>query len=129
MKKNGYKVLSLSKKNIKKKIFKVHRLVANAFIPNTNNKPCVNHINGIKSDNRVENLEWNTVKENINHAEKTGLRNSKGIKNIKSKLTEKQVLEIRQIGKTKKIKEIAKNYNIGVSTISEILSFKKWKHI
>lgn len=63
----GYEYISV-RKDCKVKYFRINRLVAIAFIPNTENKPQVNHINGIKNDNRLENLEWCTAKENINHA-------------------------------------------------------------
>lgn len=65
---NGYLRVSLSNNSVKHKHMLVHRLVAKAFIPNPNNLPQVNHINQNKTDNRVENLEWCTALENLNHS-------------------------------------------------------------
>ena len=61
----GYLRVAL-RKDGKIRLFAVHRLVAEAFIPNLNNKPVVNHINGNRQDNKLENLEWVTHKENSN---------------------------------------------------------------
>ena len=63
----GYHQVLLSKKGTSKKLFYVQRLVATMFIPNPENKPTVNHINEDKHDNRVENLEWATHKEQSRH--------------------------------------------------------------
>lgn len=69
---NGYSRVELCGKR-----YVVHRIVAQHFIPNPVNKPQINHKNGIKTDNRVENLEWCTAKENMQHASKSGLQENK----------------------------------------------------
>lgn len=120
--------------NGKQKTMYVHRLVAQTFIPNPDSKPEINHINGIKSDNRVENLEWSTPKENTKHAYATGLRvasPSLGENNGSSKLTEKQVLEIRELYSTKKYttRGLGKMFDVSNQLISSIVNNKRWKHI
>lgn len=71
-KKNGY-VYQMLYKDGKQKLLRVHRIVATAFLPNPNSLPQVNHINGDKTDNRAENLEWCTQEQNMLHAFKIGL--------------------------------------------------------
>jgi hypothetical protein len=73
LKKTGYLQLTL-RNGTKTKTFRLHQLVAQAFIPNPDNLPVINHKNGIKTDNRVENLEWVTHQENCTHAQTIGLR-------------------------------------------------------
>jgi hypothetical protein len=131
--KKGYLRIKLCKVVCEKSIennFYIHTLVAKSFLENPLNKPQVNHINGIKYDNRVENLEWVTGSENVRHSLDNNLKiPQKGSENGMSKLTEKQVLEIRKIGRTKTLKEVAKIYNVNMSLISLILLNKIWIHI
>lgn len=118
-------------KNSKKEFLSIHRLIALAFIPNPENKPCINHLNGIKTDNRIENLEWCTYSENCNHAIKNELYNTpKGEQHCFSKLKEKDVLLIRELKKEGYTDIIlAKQFNVTRGAIYSIVTYKNWKHI
>lgn len=80
--KRGYPVVNLMVDNKKARLCTVHRLVAEAFIPNPDNKPEVNHIDGNRCNNNVSNLEWCTLRENNLHARRTGLHKSDGDKPV-----------------------------------------------
>ncbi len=130
---HGYLTVRIGKESIL-----IHRLVAQTFIPNPKNKPEVNHKNGIKTDNHVENLEWVTRRENMQHAVKVGLQkhansygNHQGELNHSSKLTESQVKEIRKlydIGNFTYM-ELSEKFGVHYSVIARIIKREKWKHI
>lgn len=130
--KQGY--LSVQLKN-KGKHFLVHRIVAFHFINNFDNKPQVNHINGLKHDNRVENLEWCSQSENQIHAYRNNLQipslhkrafgENQGI----SKLKEKDVIFILKNYKRGMGLELSKVFNVSQTTILNIVNKKIWTHV
>lgn len=126
----GYERVELNKNGVGKK-FVVHRLVALVFVDNPENKPEVNHIDGNKLNNFVENLEWNTSKENIRHAVEKGLNVAvSGDNHCCAKLTRAQALEIKDkfdSGEYKNQTFVAKSYNVSRSAIWQIVHGKSWK--
>ena len=104
----------------------VHRLVAEAYIDNPRNCPQVNHIDGVKTHNNVENLEWCPAHENMKHAYRIGLIPHSEIQHFgycggvaNRKLTELEAAVIRS-DRTTKLKDLAKAFGVSIPTISEI---------
>lgn len=126
--KDSYHRVSLNK-NSKSKMFAVSRLVAEAFIPNPENKPEVNHIDANRFNNKVENLEWVTAEENLNHARENGLLNKmQGEKSWCSKLKESDVKEIRRLHASGKHnqKELSRLFGVHHSNVNLIVKNKSW---
>jgi len=131
---SGYLRTVLIRDDGKYHTIKVHRIVGQTWVSNPHNKPEINHINGIKDDNRAENLEWVTRQENNAHAQENGLQYVlKGEEIGNSILKEEQVIEIREYVKSAPKyygrKALAKKYGVSEGTIKDIVSGKTWRHL
>ena len=104
----------------------IHRLVAQKYLPNPHNYPQVNHKDGNKHNNAVENLEWTTNKKNRAHAVKHGLHLS-GEKCPWTKLKKEQVCYIRDHTDISAV-ELAKMFGVAASTVGTVRQNRSWKH-
>lgn len=121
---NGKGYLRVS---IGKKLMFIHRLVAEKYIPNPENKPQVNHKDGNKLNNCVDNLEWVTNQENRNHVVDNDLQVT-GEKCSWAKLTEENVKEIHA-NPGYENEYWARKFKVSRSTISDVVNYRTWKHI
>jgi hypothetical protein len=128
---DGYIGIQLYLTKDKIKNYQLHRLIANAFIPNPENKQYVNHKDSNRENNLLDNLEWVTFEENVKHGYESGYASNKGSKNGFSVLTEIQVLEIRKRRVEEKLsyQKLAEIYNVSYSCIAGIIQRINWKHI
>lgn len=130
--KDGYCKTTICYKGIKKS-YSVHRLVAIAFLPNPENLPCVNHKNGNKQDNCIENLEWCTHKENNLHSVNVLGHRTDGIYSHQAKLRKEDVEYIRKyyIPNDKEFgrKSLAKKFGVDATVITNVITFRTYKNI
>ena len=131
---NGYlaHVTKIGGREGKNVVLKAHRLVAKAYVSNPENKPYVNHKDGDKLNNHVDNLEWCTAKENTQHAYATGLaKAASGADSPCAKLTAEDVLFIRAHYKPYNreygTRGLGRRFGVDHSVISDIINNKKYK--
>jgi len=127
--KTGYFEVA-AQKNGKRIKHLVHRLIGMAFVPGFKEELTINHINGTKTDNRVENLEWISLADNTRHQWKTGLVNLRGENQPNHKLTSKQVVYIRRLLRQGiSANALAVIANVSSSTINLIKNNVRWRDL
>lgn len=129
---SGYPIVGLVRQvGSRPKTTKVHTLVANAFLVKGEKCTDVNHINGVKADNRVQNLEWVTHSDNLKHAFRTGLKSQHGDLHHSKILTSNLVKEIFAKYKPRKVtrKHLAEEYGVSEATVKSIISKRNWRSI
>ena len=128
--KNGYLYVNLYYNRVRKKE-KIHRLVAYTFLPTIEGLNVVNHKDLNKENNLLENLEWSSPKLNVKHAIENKKFKCRGEENPNSKLTIKQVDELRKFYEKYShrgvLSTLAKKYNVSITTICYIIKNKNWK--
>lgn len=127
---HGYLHVNLCKEG-KLKTFKVHKLVGTAFLSNPFNLPQINHLDGVKTNNNIWNLEWVNNSDNSKHAFRLNLRSNQGEKHPRSKLKEKDIIQIKSLYKNKKHtqKNLAELFNVSPQLIYYITSNRSWKSL
>lgn len=130
---HGYSIVSLFRGGARSESQeRVHRLVCSAFLRPPLHKEDTNHKNGIKADNRLENLEWCTRSQNVLHAYATGLqppRDLRGENNPRAKLTSESVLSIRErVRLGERQTDLAREHGVTKQTISMLVRGHTWTH-
>ena len=126
---SGYPTVSVQINGKRPKFF-VHRLVARAFVEGWSEGLCVNHINGIKTDNRPDNLEWVTLSRNTQHQWETGLVNIRGEAHPSAKLSTREAQEIfDRANRGEKTSQIANDFCISPRLVTMIRDRKRWASV
>lgn len=125
----NYRQVNLRSDNKGKQLL-VHRLIALTFIPNTDGKLEVNHLDGDKSNNNVSNLEWSSNRENIAHAVDSGIR-PRGENHYRSKLKRQDIIAIRAAYESgqETYKQLAARFCVSPATIGSVVNGEHWSHI